>query len=188
VKNKVQFLLKINVALLLKLALCILLFSNKSIYAQTYEQQGNTSKLKEKSSSVEKSLKKGESGNDVAKKYEILAKELFDYKDYSKAEEFHSRYVHTVIARIYYCVNKSWSGRITLPELRKSNFLQVVSLLEDEDDINLITDYFSYEHFYVIYCKFWELDKDHDLYISKTDLSRHNDSGKHLRIYAQTLF
>lgn len=92
-KNKVQFLLKINIALLLKLALCILLFSNKSIYAQTYEQQGNTSKLKEKSSSVEKSLKKGESGNDVAKKYEILAKELFDYKDYSKAEEYQQKAV-----------------------------------------------------------------------------------------------
>ncbi|XP_054157890.1 serine/threonine-protein phosphatase 2A regulatory subunit B'' subunit beta-like isoform X2 [Oppia nitens] len=94
-----------------------------------------------------------------------------------EAEEFHSRYVHTVIARIYYCVNKSWTGRITLPELKKSNFIQVLSLLEEEDDINQITDYFSYEHFYVIYCKFWELDKDHDLFISKTDLSRHNDSA-----------
>jgi len=49
--------------------------------------------------------------------------------------------------------------------------------LEDEDDINQITDYFSYEHFYVIYCKFWELDRDHDLLISKEDLSRHNDHG-----------
>jgi len=47
--------------------------------------------------------------------------------------------------------------------------------LEDEEDINQITDFFSYEHFYVIYCKFWELDKDHDLYISKEDLARHND-------------
>ncbi len=39
-------------------------------------------------------------------------------------------------------------------------------------------DYFSYEHFYVIYCKFWELDKDHDLFISKDDLAKHNDHGK----------
>ena len=30
-----------------------------------------------------------------------------------------------VISRIFYCVNRTWSGRITLPELRKSNFLQV---------------------------------------------------------------
>uniref|UniRef100_T1J4V3 EF-hand domain-containing protein n=1 Tax=Strigamia maritima TaxID=126957 RepID=T1J4V3_STRMM len=92
-----------------------------------------------------------------------------------EAVEFHSRYVHTVIARIYYSVNRSWTGRIISPELRKSTFLQTVALLEEEDDINQITDYFSYEHFYVIYCKFWELDKDHDLYIDKSDLSRHND-------------
>ena len=65
------------------------------------------------------------------------------------AFEFHSRYVHTVIARIYYVVNRSWSGRISINEIRKSNFLQTVRLLQEEDDINQITDYFSYEHFYV---------------------------------------
>jgi len=54
---------------------------------------------------------------------------------------------------------------------------QTIRRLEDEDDINQITDYFSYEHFYVIYCKFWELDRDHDLLVSKEDLSRHNDHG-----------
>ena len=52
------------------------------------------------------------------------------------APEFHSRYVNTVIARIFYCVNRSWTGRITLPELRRSNFLQTLQLIEEEDDIN----------------------------------------------------
>lgn len=56
--------------------------------------------------------------------------------------------------------------------------LQTIELMEDEQDINQIVDYFSYEHFYVIYCKFWELDTDHDLLISKEDLSRHNDHGE----------
>jgi serine/threonine-protein phosphatase 2A regulatory subunit B'' len=49
-----------------------------------------------------------------------------------EASEFHSRYVHTVIARIYYTVNRCWSGKITIPELRRSDFLQVrnaISLL-----------------------------------------------------------
>jgi serine/threonine-protein phosphatase 2A regulatory subunit B'' len=41
-----------------------------------------------------------------------------------------------------------------------------------------VTAYFSYEHFYVIYCKFWELDRDHDLYIDKLDLTRHSDHGE----------
>lgn len=54
----------------------------------------------------------------------------------------------------------------------------MVQLLEEEEEINQITEYFSYAHFYVIYCKFWELDKDHDLIIGKEDLMRHNDAGK----------
>nr|CAH7713626.1 unnamed protein product [Callosobruchus chinensis] len=99
-----------------------------------------------------------------------------------EATEFHSRYVHTVIARIYYCVNRSWSGKISIPELRRSNLLSVIQLLEEEEDINQITQYFSYEHFYVIYCKFWELDRDHDLFIDKQDLMRHNDHALSTRI------
>ncbi|CAG0886984.1 unnamed protein product [Cyprideis torosa] len=93
------------------------------------------------------------------------------------AVEFHSRYVHTVMARIFYKVNRSWTGRITLPELARSNLLEAIFQLEKEDDINQVREYFSYEHFYVIYCKFWELDTDHDLFIDKTDLSRHNDGA-----------
>uniref|UniRef100_A0A8I3P5P6 Protein phosphatase 2 regulatory subunit B''beta n=1 Tax=Canis lupus familiaris TaxID=9615 RepID=A0A8I3P5P6_CANLF len=80
-----------------------------------------------------------------------------------------------VIQRIFYTVNRSWSGRITCAELRRSTFLQNVALLEEEADINQLTEYFSYEHFYVIYCKFWELDTDHDLLIDSQDLARHND-------------
>jgi len=99
-----------------------------------------------------------------------------------EAAEFHSRYVHTVIARIFYCVNRSWSGKISISELRRSNLLDVIQLLEDEEDINQIMAYFSYEHFYVIYCKFWELDRDHDLFIDQKDLARHNDNALSSRI------
>ncbi|KAM7376146.1 hypothetical protein PAMP_005891 [Pampus punctatissimus] len=98
------------------------------------------------------------------------------------APEFHSRYITTVIQRIFYVVNRSWTGRISMMELRRSNFLQTLALLEEEDDINQITDYFSYEHFYVIYCKFWELDTDHDLYIDPKDLARYNDHASSNRI------
>lgn len=68
---------------------------------------------------------------------------------------------------------------------KKKMFLagQNVVLLEQEEDVNQLTEYFSYEHFYVIYCKFWELDSDHDLYIDQNDLARHNDQG--LRAHVQ---
>jgi serine/threonine-protein phosphatase 2A regulatory subunit B'' len=96
--------------------------------------------------------------------------------------------------RIFWSVNRSWSGRITASELRRSNFLQVrwthadnfmhecmlqtVRKLETIDDINKMNDYFSYEHFYVIYCKFWELDRDHNLVIDQIDMAQHANSGE----------
>ncbi|KAF1326749.1 Serine threonine-protein phosphatase 2a regulatory subunit b subunit, partial [Globisporangium splendens] len=36
-----------------------------------------------------------------------------------------------------------------------------------------VNSYFSYEHFYVLYCKFWELDTDHDFLLSQDDLVRY---------------
>lgn len=76
-----------------------------------------------------------------------------------------------------------WNGRISLSELRRSDLLRSIARLEEEEDINQMTQYFSYEHFYVIYCKFWELDRDHDLCIDKHDLARHSDHGKSKQIF-----
>ena len=45
--------------------------------------------------------------------------------------------------------------------------------VDAEDDINKIRDYFSYEHFYVLYCRFWELDSNHDFLIDKEDFARY---------------
>nr|CAB3260916.1 uncharacterized protein LOC100176266 [Phallusia mammillata] len=104
-----------------------------------------------------------------------------------EAPEFHTRYMNTVIARIFYVVNRSWSGQITVSELRRSNFLTVLSSLEEEEDINAVTEYFSYEHFYVVYCKFWELDTDHDLVIDKLDLTRHANGALSSRLIDRVL-
>lgn len=45
-----------------------------------------------------------------------------------------------------------------------------------------ILKYFSYEHFYVIYCKFWELDTDHDFMIDREDLLRYGNHALTYRI------
>ena len=36
---------------------------------------------------------------------------------------------------------------------------------------------FSYEHFYVIYISFWNLDRDHDLVISQSELATYDSNG-----------
>ncbi|EFA83933.1 hypothetical protein PPL_03003 [Heterostelium album PN500] len=88
--------------------------------------------------------------------------------------EFQERYLETIIVRIFYTISKK-KGRITLSDLISNNFIKSLSLLDAEADINKHLEYFSYEHFYVIYCKFWELDTDHDLYISAQDLAKYSN-------------
>ncbi|KAH9512367.1 Serine/threonine-protein phosphatase 2A regulatory subunit B'' subunit alpha [Bulinus truncatus] len=97
------------------------------------------------------------------------------------APEFHSRYVTTVSLTPEFHSRYVTTVSLT-PEFHSRYVTTTLRGLEEEEDINQIKDYFSYEHFYVIYCKFWELDKDHDLYIDKNDLSRHNDHALNSRL------
>lgn len=47
---------------------------------------------------------------------------------------------------------------------------------------SLLSRYFSYEHFYVIYCRFWELDGDHDFLIDKENLIKYGNHALTYRI------
>lgn len=96
--------------------------------------------------------------------------------------EFQERYAETVVYRIFYYVNRSGNGRLTLRELRRSDLIAAMQHADEEDDINKVLRYFSYEHFYVIYCKFWELDTDHDFLIDKENLIRYGNHALTYRI------
>ena len=66
-------------------------------------------------------------------------------------------------------------------DFKISDFLESLKNLES-CDINLVKkvnqtlDFFSYQHFYVIYCKFWELDSDHDMKIDHQRLSHYDNA------------
>ncbi|KAF6241961.1 hypothetical protein COO60DRAFT_1607887 [Scenedesmus sp. NREL 46B-D3] len=92
--------------------------------------------------------------------------------------EFQARYAETVIYRIFYTINRSGSGRMSYRELRRSDLLDALFALERErtstgQQGTEVPRYFSYEHFYVVYCKFWELDSDHDFSLDRNDLARY---------------
>eukprot|EP00636_Phaeomonas_parva_P008428 CAMPEP_0118880336 /NCGR_PEP_ID=MMETSP1163-20130328/19933_1 /TAXON_ID=124430 /ORGANISM="Phaeomonas parva, Strain CCMP2877" /LENGTH=720 /DNA_ID=CAMNT_0006816711 /DNA_START=358 /DNA_END=2520 /DNA_ORIENTATION=+ len=95
--------------------------------------------------------------------------------EFLENSEFQEKYAITVIARIFYSVNSSRTGRITARELRRSNLVEAFLTVDEQEDINAVLDYFSYEHFYVLYCRFWELDTDRDMKISEEDLLKYND-------------
>ncbi|KAJ6938550.1 serine/threonine protein phosphatase 2A regulatory subunit B''alpha-like isoform X1 [Populus alba x Populus x berolinensis] len=96
--------------------------------------------------------------------------------------EFQERYAETVIYRIFYYINRSGNGCLTLRELKRGNLIDAMNHADEEDDINKVIRYFSYEHFYVIYCKFWELDTDHDFLIDKENLVRYGNHALTYRI------
>jgi serine/threonine-protein phosphatase 2A regulatory subunit B'' len=75
--------------------------------------------------------------------------------------------------RIFFGLDGNDDGKITFRDFKNSNLFSVLNQVATEDDINKIRQYFSYEHFYVLYCRFWELDSDHDFIIDKEDFSRY---------------
>eukprot|EP01061_Rhynchopus_euleeides_P018103 TRINITY_DN29944_c0_g1_i1.p1 TRINITY_DN29944_c0_g1~~TRINITY_DN29944_c0_g1_i1.p1 ORF type:complete len:711 (+),score=231.94 TRINITY_DN29944_c0_g1_i1:296-2428(+) len=89
--------------------------------------------------------------------------------------DFQERYADTVQIRIMYSSALQDDTRIMWSDFCRSTLCDVLHVLDVESDINVSnkTEYFSYEHFYVLYCKFWELDGDHDFYISKDDLAKY---------------
>ncbi|URD79502.1 serine threonine-protein phosphatase 2A regulatory subunit B [Musa troglodytarum] len=96
--------------------------------------------------------------------------------------EFQERYAETVIYRIFYYMNRSGNGQLTLRELKHGDLIAAMQHADEEEDINKVLRYFSYEHFYVIYCKFWELDTDHDFLIDKENLIRYGNHALTYRI------
>ncbi len=92
-------------------------------------------------------------------------------------EEFQRKYALTVITQVFYKVNTSRSGKISLREVKRSKLVDIFMEVDEEIDINKIREFFSYEHFYVLYCKFFELDADKDNYITKNDLIKYSDSA-----------
>lgn len=93
-----------------------------------------------------------------------------------ETQEFQDRYADTVISRIFFVYDQKDVGRIYLNNLRRGrpSVIETWRQLADHDDIKMVRDYFSYEHFYVIYCTFWELDTDHDFLLDKDDLLKYD--------------
>jgi serine/threonine-protein phosphatase 2A regulatory subunit B'' len=91
------------------------------------------------------------------------------------SDEFQLKYALSVVARIFFQVNRSGSGRLSLSEVCRSNLYAAFMHVDEENDINRVTEYFSYEHFYVLYCRFFELDADRNGLLSREDLIRYSE-------------
>ncbi|XXG89668.1 hypothetical protein AAC387_Pa12g1618 [Persea americana] len=133
-----------------------------------------------------KVLKKPDKNYVTQEDFKPVLRELLDthpgLEFLQSTPEFQERYAETVIYRIFYYMNRSGNGHLTLRELKRGNLIAAMQHADEEEDINKILRYFSYEHFYVIYCKFWELDTDHDFFIDKENLIRYGNHALTYRI------
>ncbi|KAJ1967169.1 Serine/threonine-protein phosphatase 2A regulatory subunit B'' subunit beta [Dispira parvispora] len=91
---------------------------------------------------------------------------------------FRELYAETVIERLFYLTGHAGSRRMTLRQFRRINIVQILLGLDTSIDVDVTEPGpFSYKHFYVIYCNFWELDTDHDMLIDINDLSRYHSNA-----------
>mmetsp|Transcript_7932 Transcript_7932/g.26910 ORF Transcript_7932/g.26910 Transcript_7932/m.26910 type:complete len:688 (-) Transcript_7932:403-2466(-) len=96
--------------------------------------------------------------------------------------DFQERYVDTVVLRVLYATARCGPRRVSRGALARTRFADALALLDREEEVNRCGRFFSYEHFYVIYCKFWELDDDHDMRLSREDLGRYDNYALSARI------
>jgi serine/threonine-protein phosphatase 2A regulatory subunit B'' len=87
---------------------------------------------------------------------------------------FQKKYAETIVARILYMRTNYGNSNMTFLQFKNSGFYDRLVNLNNVQDINLTRDIFSYQHFYVIYCKFWELDENHDMQINLENLKSYD--------------
>ncbi|ESL11764.1 hypothetical protein TRSC58_00478 [Trypanosoma rangeli SC58] len=102
--------------------------------------------------------------------------------------DFQFKYLETVIYRIFYDLDRFDRGRITYAEMECSSLLDALRQVDATNDINSVLLYFSYEHFYVLYCRFWELDVDRDMLLSREEFVRYAPAGAMNPVIAARVF
>ncbi|KAJ3242290.1 hypothetical protein HDU81_005042 [Chytriomyces hyalinus] len=97
----------------------------------------------------------------------------------ASSPDFQLRFTETVIVRLFYSNHFHGRNRMSLRDFRTAHVYKVIAEIEAAtNSLSLsIPAPFCYKDFYVIYCAFWELDKDHDMYLTLHDLERYSDRG-----------
>lgn len=91
-----------------------------------------------------------------------------------KKRGFRDYYARTVAIRIMYTLEYQQARKIYWQDFNRSTLPDVLYEL-DTKIINDEKEYFAYEDFYVLYCKFWELDTDRDYLINFYDMCNYGE-------------
>ncbi|CDJ44083.1 protein phosphatase 2A, putative, partial [Eimeria tenella] len=81
--------------------------------------------------------------------------------------------VDSVIARIMFYVDEDSKGCLSMRDLRRSSLVHIWCSLNPSTELSAVRKFFSYDHFYVLYCTFHELDEDDDFLLHRSDLCKY---------------
>jgi serine/threonine-protein phosphatase 2A regulatory subunit B'' len=95
---------------------------------------------------------------------------------------FQEKFIEFIVARCFIVMDTDLRGIATLTQFRQVDLSGMFRAAEGMKDVNEAHHIFNYQHFYVAFCKFWDLDTDSDGLISKEDLAKHNESAVSPRI------
>ncbi|KAJ2613114.1 Serine/threonine-protein phosphatase 2A regulatory subunit B'' subunit alpha [Coemansia sp. RSA 1365] len=116
----------------------------------------------------------------IAHHYEL---EFLDGQD-----QFLGSFTETVVERIFYDANRTWDGRLVLSQFRKSDVVGMLRSIEDGIDVGVeAPGVFSYKHFYVFFCSFFELDLNRDGLLDARDLLRYFNGTLSRRIISRIM-
>jgi serine/threonine-protein phosphatase 2A regulatory subunit B'' len=90
---------------------------------------------------------------------------------------FQERFVEFVITRAFFIIDHELRGTVSRQQLVRVDLARIFRDAEAMKDVNDSQHIFNYQHFYVTFVKFWDLDGDSDGLVTKDDLLKFNESA-----------
>ncbi|KAH7648347.1 phosphatase 2A regulatory subunit (contains a conserved version of EF hands) [Cryptosporidium bovis] len=92
-------------------------------------------------------------------------------------EVFSDLFMNTVITRIYYELDLLELKRLRYKDIKNSNIFSILNNIKGEETFDDLIHYFNYQHFYVLYYRFIELDNDEDHELSFSEFKSHDNNS-----------
>jgi serine/threonine-protein phosphatase 2A regulatory subunit B'' len=91
---------------------------------------------------------------------------------------FQEKFIDFIVTRAFYVMDTDLRGTASIQQIKRVDLASIFYNAEQIQDVNDDMHHiFNYQHFYVTFCKFWDLDADSDGFISKDDMLKFNESA-----------
>ncbi|KAH8582987.1 phosphatase 2A regulatory subunit [Cryptosporidium sp. chipmunk genotype I] len=89
-------------------------------------------------------------------------------------EIFKELYIETIISRIYYELDILELRKLRFKDFKNTDLVDILINMKGNESFDDLINYFNYQHFYVLYSRFVELDSDEDHYLTLEEFKKHD--------------